>query len=151
MEAKDVEKICRRYFEEQRADILQNLRTFARYDREINYFVDKIMDVFQEELEKNTNKNLENCKNRIRSYIDEYCKKQENGIVLLEEYLNNRVKQITNKEPYDIITSHYMKNLEKDLKNQYSAEIDGIKAILILYFIFIIGMLFAYIRPSINQ
>lgn len=141
MDSKDIEKICKRYYEEQRGDILQNLRTFARYDKEINYFVDKIMDVFQEELKKNANENLENCKKRIKDYIDEYCQKQENGIVLLEEYLNNRVQKITKKEPYDIITSHYMKTLEKDLKNQYYTEIEGIKAILIFFFFILSGLI----------
>ena len=144
----DIHDICdkyvRRYFEHQKTDILANLRIFARHDREINYFMDRIMDELAKELKKYKKDALEEIKSKVNEQIEKYDKKKDNAIYLLEDHLNKRIAQITKKEPYDIISKKFLDNMETRLYRDYHQKVESMHMFCFLMIFMNIVLIGAY-------
>lgn len=127
----DIHEICekyvRRYFENQKCEIFANLRLFARQDKEINYFMDKILDELEIELKKYKKECMEHIHKNVLQQIEKYDNKKDNAIILLEEHLQKRISQITEKEPYDIISKKFLDNMENRLYCDYHEKVENMQ------------------------
>lgn len=141
----DIHDICdkyvRRYFEHQKTDILTNLRIFARHDREINYFMDRIMEELSKELKKYKKEAIEEIREKIDKHNEKYDNRRNNAIIQIDNHLNNRISQIIAKEPYDIISSKFLDKLEKKLYSEYHEKVANTQFVCLIMIIINIVLL----------
>lgn len=144
----EIEKYCEetvnKYFEKQKREIFENFRMFARYNREINFFMDKIMDELSNELNTYKNDIITNIKYKIDEHINNYNSQQKKSLRDLDNYLNKRIEQIQKKEPYDIISQIFLRNLEQSVEKKYYEKVEFLQNICILFILANIS-LFIYI------
>jgi len=140
----DIHDICdkyvRRYFEHQKTDILANLRIFARHDREINYFMDRIMDELKIHLNKYKKEAIQEIKEKINEHIEKYDSKKNDAIYTIEKHLNKRIEDIHRKEPYDIISKSFLTKMENNLKIEYHDKVENLQIFCFLLVFINIGL-----------
>jgi hypothetical protein len=145
----DIKKICEecceqsvnKYFDKQKREIFENFRMFARYNREINFFMDKIMDELNKELNIYKTDLIEEFKIKINEHINNYNVQQKRSLRELDNYLNKKINDIQKKEPYDIISQKFLSNLEQSVEKKYYEKVDFLQNICIFFVIINISML----------
>jgi len=138
------EKYVRRYFEHQKIEILANLRVFARHDREINYFMDRIMDELKIHLNKYKKEAVAEIKTVINEQIDKYDNQRQNAISKVEEHLNMRLKDIMKKEPYDLISKNFLEKMENRLRIDYHDKVENMQIFSFIMIVINIGLIIGY-------
>ena len=68
----NIRKICYEYLNKQRNDIISNLRTFARHDSEVQYFLNKIVDQLRDKFHQERDEMIEEVKSLYANYHASY-------------------------------------------------------------------------------
>ena len=130
----EVKETCQRYFNKQKEQILSNLRIYAKYDNEVNYFLDKILDELQEDfiiIKKR-------CINELNEEFNEFDNKIENktasSVKTIDYHLNTKINQIIKKEPYDIISSTFLTDLKNKWEMTYDSKLNNLYFYMFLLF-----------------
>lgn len=129
-----------KYFDKQKREIFENFRMFARYNKEINFFMDKIMDELSKELNIYKTDLIEEFKIKINEHIHNYNVQQKRTLRELDNYLNKKIDDIQKKEPYDIISQKFLSNLEKSVEKNYYEKVEFLQNICILFILVNISM-----------
>jgi hypothetical protein len=145
---KEIKKFCEeyceesvnKYFDKQKREIFENFRMFARYNKEINFFMDKIMDELSKELNIYKTDLIEEFKIKINEHIHNYNVQQKRTLRELDNYLNKKIDDIQKKEPYDIISQKFLSNLEKSVEKNYYEKVEFLQNICILFILVNISM-----------
>ena len=151
--ADKVDQICHTYLEQQRKDIFANLRTFARYDRDIQYFLEKIMDQLSIELEKYKKEMIEDIKGITQQYKSNYEEKTSQSIQQIDKHLERRISQIIAQSPYDVISQKFLdeqsKKLQYSIQKDFGDKIDNLQFLCWFLIVLVIAMGF-YIKLNLQ-
>ena len=141
-----IERECRKYFFSQKENILSNLRTYARYDDEINFFLDKVLDELRNEFKKEKKFIKDDLNVEFTKWKVQYKETLHSGINKLEHSLDNKTKEIFKKEPYDMLTKRFMLNLKNECKNEYDDKINNVYLLIFLYLLVKLDFTIIYIN-----
>ena len=115
----NIRKICYEYLNKQRNDIISNLRTFARHDSEVQYFLNKIVDQLRDKFHQERDEMIEEVKSLYANYHASYYQKLNSGIYEIDKHLDERVKQIHKQAPYDEISIRFLDSLRDQWHKEY--------------------------------
>jgi len=115
----NIRKICYEYLNKQRNDIISNLRTFARHDSEVQYFLNKIVDQLRDKFHQERDEMIEEVKSLYTNYHASYYQKLNSGIYEIDKHLDERVKQIHKQAPYDEISIRFLDSLRDQWHKEY--------------------------------
>ena len=148
LDEKQVHEICQEILLQQRTDIIGNLRTFARHDMEIQYFLNKIIDLLKDDLDeerkyviKKTKEKLYEIENSSHNHINQ-------GLSKIDNYVEKRIAKIVKSAPYDEISTSFLSSLRQqwhlEYCQKYENEITNIKGEMngILAMMFLLGCIF---------
>ena len=131
----EVRETCQRYFNKQKEQILSNLRIYAKYDSEVNYFLDKILAELQEDFSIIKKR----CINELNEEFNEFDNKIENktasSVKTIDNHLNTKVNQIIKREPYDVISSSFLAGLKNKWEMRYDNKLNDLYFYIFLLFV----------------
>ena len=134
-----VDQLVRKYLDEQKQDIFSNFRTFARYDRDIQFFLRKIMDELSVELNNYRDTTISDFKEKTKQYKLDYKKETDDAIHSINRYLDSRIKKITAQPPYDAISQNFLieqgAKIRAQIKEEYGDKIEFLQVTCFLLFV----------------
>lgn len=144
-----IKEICQNLLYQQRNDIISNLRTFARHDSEVQYFLNKIVDLLKERLENEQEKSLTFVKEKINGLKERSSSQINQALEKIDDHLNTRVAQIVKSPPYDEISTSFLNSLrtrwEQEYQTKYRREIAELNSNVNDIFALIFGMIAIFI------
>ena len=132
-----IENECKRYFYAQKENILSNIRIYARYDEEINFFLDKVLDELRKEFKEEKKIIRNDLKDEFNDWKNRYQEDLKLGISKLHKSLDDKTKEIFKKEPYDLLTQKFMEKLKRDWRMEYEEKINNL-----YFFLYVIIIIF---------
>lgn len=130
----EVRETCNRYFNKQKEQILSNLRIYAKYDSEVNYFLDKILAELQEDFTIIKKRCINELNEEFNKFNNKIENNTNNSIKTIDEHLNTKVNQIIKREPYDIISRSFLADLKNKWEMRYDNKLNDIYFYIFLLF-----------------
>jgi len=131
---KAIEVECKKYFYHQKENILSNIRTYAKYDNEINFFLDKVIAEVRKEFEEEKKIIRNDLKEEFKKWKVQYQEDLKSGIKKLHQELEEQSQKIVKREPYDILSKAFMNELRKEWRNEFDEKITNVY----MWFLFLV-------------
>jgi len=131
---KAIEAECKKYFFHQKENILSNIRTYAKYDNEINFFLDKVIAEVRKEFEEEKKIIRNDLKEEFKKWKVQYQEDLKSGIKKLHQELEEQSQKIVKREPYDILSKAFMNELRKEWRNEFDEKITNVY----MWFLFLV-------------
>lgn len=120
-----------KYYKEQKIDIIENIRIIAKYDKGVNFILNKIIYELDSQLNKCKEDNINEFKNEIKHNIN-------NSISKINSHIDTKISKIITKEPYNIISHKFLSELEE----KYNAKLEFLNISCFLFMIVNVFMLY---------
>ena len=137
---KAIEAECKKYFYNQKENILSNIRTYAKYDNEINFFLDKVIAEVRKEFEEEKKIIRNDLKEEFKKWKVQYQEDLKSGIKKLHQELEEQSQKIVKREPYDILSKAFMNELRKEWRNEFDEKITNVY----MWFFFLVFGIIGY-------
>lgn len=131
----EVRETCQRYFNKQKEQILSNLRIYAKYDSEINYFLDKILAELQEDFSVIKKRYINELNDEFNEFDNKIENKTASSVKTIDDHLNTKVNQIIKREPYDVISSTFLAGLKNKWEMRYDNKLNDLYFYIFLLFV----------------
>jgi DNA polymerase III gamma/tau subunit len=143
IDEKQVHEICQQILSQQRTDIIGNLRTFARHDMEIQYFLNKIIDLLKDDLDEERKYIIKKTKEKLHEIESSSHNQICQGLSKIDAHVEKRIAKIVKSPPYDEISASFLASLRQQWQQEYArkyeseianikGEINGILAMMFL-------------------
>ena len=94
IDEKQVHEICQQILSQQRTDIIGNLRTFARHDMEIQYFLNKIIDLLKDDLDEERKYIIKKTKEKLHEIESSSHNQICQGLSKIDAHVEKRIAKI---------------------------------------------------------
>jgi hypothetical protein len=142
-----IKQECQRYFYSQKENILSNIRIYARYDSEINFFLDKVLDELRKDFQEEKKLITSDLKDEYNNWKYLYQEELNKGIKKLQRSLDEKSKDIFKKEPYDLLTRNFMIKLKQEWRNEYEDKINNLYLV-IIFLVFCQIAIYFYLKKN---
>ena len=142
-----IKQECQRYFYSQKENILSNIRIYARYDSEINFFLDKVLDELRKDFQEEKKLITSDMKDEYNNWKYLYQEELNKGIKKLHRSLDEKSKDIFKKEPYDLLTRNFMIKLKQEWRNEYDDKINNLYFV-IIFLVFCQIAIYFYLKKN---